>query len=64
MDIPSFRAQADVQESVEGKNKDETNVQSVSSYISLSTGLFFIFIQVSYKISYPPYLIGVIFEVY
>ena len=54
MDIPNFRSHfqiANPKEGIEDTTKDNTNIQSKTktldaTYISLSTGLFFIFVQV------------------
>ena len=58
MDIPSFQSQSEIanpKASIEDSTKDNNNIQSPiktldSTYISMSTGLFFIFVQVRISI--------------
>ena len=65
MDIPSFRSQSEIanpKARIEDITKDNTNIlpQSKtldSTYISMSAGLFFIFVQVRFSVYNTPNLI-------
>ena len=65
MDIPSFRSQSEIanpKARIEDSTKDNTNIQPQpktldSTYISMSAGLFFIFVQVRFSVYNTPNLI-------
>ena len=65
MDIPSFRSQSEIanpKARIEDSTKDNTNILPQpktldSTYISMSAGLFFIFVQVRFSVYNTPNLI-------